>query len=69
MMSHITKIAALKNATAIWEYDPICNDNRVVGGFFDVIAAIITLAIKVSLQSFNVVSYLKILDSSIRAMH
>jgi hypothetical protein len=47
-MSHITKIAAVENATAIWEYDPTRNDNRVLGGSLDVIAAIRTLAIKVS---------------------
>jgi hypothetical protein len=49
VMSHITKIAAVENATAIWEYDPTRNDNRVLGGSLDVIAAIRTLAIKVSL--------------------
>lgn len=48
-MSHITKIAAVENATAIWEYDPMRDDNRVLGGSLDVIAAIRTLAIKVSL--------------------
>jgi hypothetical protein len=47
VMSHITKIAAVENATAIWEYDPTRNDNRVLGGSLDVIAAIRTLAIKV----------------------
>jgi len=48
MMGHITKIAAVENATAIWEYDPTREDNRVLGGSLDVIAAIRTLAIKVS---------------------
>jgi hypothetical protein len=47
-MGHITKIAGVKNATAIWEYDPTHEDNRVLGGSLDVIAAIRTLAIKVS---------------------
>ena len=47
-MGHITKIAAVENATAIWEYDPTREDNRVLGGSLDVIAAIRTLAIKVS---------------------
>jgi hypothetical protein len=47
MMGHITKIAAVENATAIWEYDPTREDNRVLGGLLDVIAAIQTLAIKV----------------------
>jgi len=46
-MGHVTKIAAVENATAIWEYDPLREDNRVLGGSLDVIAAIRTLAIKV----------------------
>jgi hypothetical protein len=46
-MSRITKIAAVETATAIWEYDPTLQDNRVLGGSLDVIAAIRTLAIKV----------------------
>jgi hypothetical protein len=48
-MKHITKIAAVENATAIWEYDPTLEDNRVLGGSLDVISAIRTLAIKVKL--------------------
>ena len=48
-MSHITKIAAVENTAAIWEYDPTRDDNRVLGGALDVIAAIRTLAIKVSM--------------------
>jgi hypothetical protein len=47
VMKHITKIAVVENATAIWEYDPSRDDNRVLGGSLDVIAAIRTLAIKV----------------------
>jgi hypothetical protein len=47
VMGRITKIAAVENATAIWEYDPMREDNRVLGGSLDVIAAIRTLAIKV----------------------
>jgi hypothetical protein len=47
-MSHITKIAAIENATAIWEYDPSWQDNRVLGGSLDIIAAVRTLAIKVN---------------------
>jgi hypothetical protein len=46
-MGNITKLAAVANATAIWEYDPERTDNRVLGGSLDVIAAIRTLAIKV----------------------
>jgi hypothetical protein len=47
-MAQITKLAAVANATAIWEYDPEREDNRVLEGSLDVIAAIRTLAIKVS---------------------
>ena len=47
---HITKIAAVKNVTAIWEYDPTRDDNRVLGDSLDDIAAIRTLAIKVKLN-------------------
>ncbi|KIK03466.1 hypothetical protein K443DRAFT_42213, partial [Laccaria amethystina LaAM-08-1] len=50
VMGHITKIAAVKNATAIWEYDPTREDNRVLGGSLDVIAAIRTLAIKIQVS-------------------
>jgi hypothetical protein len=49
-MTHITKIAAVENATAIWEYDPTLEGNRVLGGSLDVIAAIRTIAIKVCLE-------------------
>ncbi|KDR76045.1 hypothetical protein GALMADRAFT_210753 [Galerina marginata CBS 339.88] len=46
VMKHITKIAAVKNATAIWEYDPTHDDNHVLGGSLDVIpiALFLTLA-------------------------
>ena len=40
VMGHITKIPAIENMTAIWEYDPTCEDNRVLGGSLDVIAEI-----------------------------
>jgi hypothetical protein len=50
VMTRITKTAAVENATSIWEYDPSRNDNRVLGGSLDVIAAIRTLAIKVSIH-------------------
>jgi hypothetical protein len=46
-MAHVTKIAAVETATAIWEYDPSLSDNYVLNGSLDVIAAIWTLAIKV----------------------
>lgn len=47
IMAHITKIAAVENANAIWEYDPELPGNRVLGGSLDVVAAIRTLAVKV----------------------
>jgi hypothetical protein len=43
VMDQITKVAAVETTTAIWEYDPTLNDNRVLGGSLDVIAAIRTL--------------------------
>ena len=48
-MGHIMKIAVVKNVMAIWEYDPSREDNYVLGGLLDMIAAIRTLAIKVSM--------------------
>jgi hypothetical protein len=48
-MSHVTKLAAVENATAMWEYDPALPGSRVLDGLLDVIAAIRTLAIKVYL--------------------
>ena len=49
-MSHITKIAAVENSTAIWEYDPTHPNNCVLGGSLDVIAAICMLTIKVRMS-------------------
>ena len=49
VMGHIMKIAAVENVTAIWEYDPTWEDNHVLGGSLDVIVAIHTLTIKVSI--------------------
>jgi hypothetical protein len=51
VMGQITKLAAVETATAVWEYDPTRDDNRVLGGSLDVIAAIRTLAIKVLIFS------------------
>ena len=50
-MSHITKIGAVETASAIWEYDPDLADNRVLGGSFDVISVIRTLAVKIQASS------------------
>jgi hypothetical protein len=49
VMSHITKIAAIETATAIWEYDLLLPNNHVLGGSLDVIASVHTVAIKVLL--------------------
>jgi len=49
VMSHIMKIAAVENLTAIWEYDPTCSNNCVLGGSLDVIATIHMLSIKVKM--------------------
>ena len=47
VMDHITKIAAIENANAIWEYDPELPGNRMLEGSLDVVAAIRTLVVKV----------------------
>jgi hypothetical protein len=47
-MAHITNIAAVENKTAIWEFNPALAKNRIASGGLDVIAALRTLAIKVS---------------------
>ena len=52
VMGRIMQIAAVENATAIWEYDPSLPGNRILGGSLDVIAAIRTIAVKVSLPFF-----------------
>jgi len=57
-MGHITKIVAVENATAIWEYNPTHEDNWVLSGSLDVIAAIQTLAIKVCVSIILRNSYL-----------
>ena len=66
IMGHITKIAAVENATAIWEYDPTRTDNRVLGGSLDVIAAIRTLAIKVTILFFLKIQPLSHIISTLR---
>jgi len=59
VMGHITKIAAVENATTIWEYDPDLYDNHVLGGSLDVIAAVRTIAIKVCFLFFISILLLK----------
>ena len=52
-MGRVTQIAAIKNATAIWEYDSSLPSYRILGGSLDVIAAIQTIAVKVRLLFFH----------------
>jgi predicted alpha-1,6-mannanase (GH76 family) len=47
-MSSITKIAVIESVQAIWEFDLTLDGNHVLGGSLHVIAAIQTIAIKVS---------------------
>ena len=46
-MGSITKITAIKNTQAIWEYYPTLDDNHLLGGSLDIIAAIQTISIKI----------------------
>lgn len=69
-MSHITKIAAVENATAIWEYDPALAGNRVLGNSLDVIASVRTVAIKVSYHFCLcpvLIHYFSLLDTGLRS--
>jgi hypothetical protein len=68
-MAQITKLAAVENATAIWEYDPTKADNHVLGGSLDVIAAIRTLAIKVKIVFFHTAYHVLTTPSVIRFNH
>ena len=54
VMSNITKIAAIENAAAIWEYDPALEGNHVLGVSLDVIACVRTVAIKVICNRFYI---------------
>ena len=47
VMGHITQIAAVENATVIWEYDRSLPNNCILEGSLDVIAAIRTIVVKV----------------------
>jgi hypothetical protein len=69
-MGWITKIAAVENASVIWEYDPSLPNNCILGGSLDVIAAIRTIAVKVGYPiaiPLNVLSVLS--DSSFWTAH
>ena len=69
VMSNITKIATVKNATAIWEYDPTWTDNRVLGGSLDIIATICTLAINVKILFSLKLHVLSHIISTLRFKH
>lgn len=47
LMGVITRIAHVETTTAIWEFDPMLSQNRVLGDSLDVVAVIRTLAIKI----------------------
>ena len=49
VMAVLTKTATIETTSAIWEYGPTLPGSRVLGDALDVIAAVRTLAIKVSL--------------------
>ena len=58
-MGRITKVAAIENANAIWEYDLMLPENHMLSGSLDVIVAVRTLAIKVHppfLKSYQLLS-------------
>jgi hypothetical protein len=44
----VTKLAAVEMTAALWEYDPTLPSNYIINGSLDIVAAIQTLAIKVS---------------------
>ncbi|KAG9307885.1 hypothetical protein JVU11DRAFT_13043, partial [Chiua virens] len=46
-MSHITKISAVKMTTAIWEFNPSLDSNRILDDSLDVVSMIRTLSIKI----------------------
>ena len=47
VMGHITKLAAVENQTAIWEYNPDLPGNCVLRGLLDVISDIQTISLKI----------------------
>ena len=52
-MSHIKKMATIKNATAILEYNPSLSDNHIAGDLLDHIRYIQTIVIKVDYRNYN----------------
>jgi hypothetical protein len=69
IMAHITKVAVIETSTAIWEFDPTLPDNCLHGKSLDAIAAIRTVAIKVSHQfliGWEWMPMIRVLDTSVR---
>lgn len=70
VMGHVTKIAAVENANAIWEYDPSLPNNRILGGFLNVIAAVRMIAVKVNWPHCQHLKFfLALSDSGFQAAH
>ena len=69
-MGRITKIAAVENANAIWEYDPSLPNNRILGGSLDVIAAIRMIAVNVTrgLRVSEVSTYVTYTRASVQVL-
>jgi hypothetical protein len=66
-MAHITNIAAVENKTAIWEFNPALKKNHIANRGLDVIAALCTLAIKVSFLFSIHLSGLTLIQHQIQA--
>jgi hypothetical protein len=56
IMSVISHITAVETTTAIWEFNPLLSNNQVLRGSLDVVAAVCTIAIKVRLTFFLLLS-------------
>lgn len=69
VMSEITKMAALETATAIWEFDPTNDNNRVLGGELDMVAALRTLSVKVRVSRVSGVHFLIFAGTSLGSTH
>jgi hypothetical protein len=47
VMDHVTKRAIAESSTAIWEYDPSLEENKVAGGRPDALSVLRTIVVKV----------------------
>ena len=64
VMDHVTKRAIAESSTAIWEYDPSLEENKVAGGKLDVLSVLRTINIKVR-ASLLIYSYYDTYSASI----